>query len=105
MENLVIFLVVIYIIINTILYRLQRRTRDLSLATGTHFLFIPKFDPLSQRINFILLITNLILLIGVSILIFLIFNWIWLSIFLLYVFVGTPIIDIFIITLNNRNNR
>lgn len=97
MENLVIFLVVIYIIIHTILYRLQRRTRDLSQATGIPFLFISKFDQLSQRINYILLITNFILLIGLSILIFLIFGWLWLLIFLFYIFIGISIIDIFIV--------
>lgn len=97
MEKLVIFLTIIYIIIFTILYRLQRRTRDLSRATGISFLFIPKFDQLSQRINYVLLITNFILLIGISILIFTTFNWSWLLIFLSYVFIGTSIIDTFVV--------
>ena len=87
------FLVIIYIIINTILYRLQRRMRDLSRAIGMP-LFIPQ---LTLQVNYIILITNFILLIGVSILIFITFNWLWLLIFLFYVFIGTSIIDMFII--------
>ena len=80
------------IIIYTILYRLQRRTRDLSRATGIRIpLFLPNL--IHGHINFIILVINFILLIGVSILIFIIFNWLWLLVFLFYIFIGVPIIN------------
>jgi hypothetical protein len=90
MELIVCFLVIIYVINNTFVYRFQRTTLGISRQTGDRGL------QATLTPNWIawLYWSNFILLIGLSILIFVTFSWLWLLIFLVYAFVVTPIIGV-----------
>ncbi len=93
MEKLVIFLVVIYIISHTFLYRFQRTTLGIARRIGDRKLqatLTPNWITIIYWINFILLI-------GLSVLIFIEFGWLWTLIFLIYSFIITPLIDILLL--------
>lgn len=92
MEKLVIFLTIIYIISHTFLYRFQRTTLSISRQIGDRKLqatLTPNWITIIYWMNFILLI-------GLSVLIFIEFGWLWTLIFLIYSFIITPLIDIFL---------
>jgi len=93
MEKLVIFLTIIYIISHTFLYRFQRTTLGISRRIRDRKLqatLTPNWITITYWINFILLI-------GLPVLIFIEFNWLWVLIFLIYSFIITPLIDIFLL--------
>ncbi|MFH1162157.1 MAG: hypothetical protein V1696_02685 [Candidatus Jorgensenbacteria bacterium] len=100
MEELVIFLAVASIIIHTFLYRLQRKVRGVSPYTA-----IIESGALNPKFAYWLFCINFILQMGVSVLIFMIFGWLWLLVFLLYIFIGAPTINILLNYLNKRLQR
>ena len=100
MEKLVIFLTIIYIVSHTFLYRFQRTTLSISRQIGDRKL------QATLTPNWITIIywTNFILLIGLSVLIFIEFNWLWVLIFLIYSFIITPLIDILFLPIPSYKN-
>jgi len=90
MELITYFLVIIYIISHTFVYRFQRTTLSIARQMGDRRLqatLTPGWIIWAYWINFILLTV-------LSILIFVTFSWLWLLVFLFYAFIGTSIIDI-----------
>ena len=92
MEKLVTFLIIIYIISHTFLYRFERPTLGIARKMGNRKLQAT----LTPTWVTIIYWSNFILLIGLPILIFREFSWLWALIFLIYSFIITPVINIFL---------
>lgn len=92
MEKLIISLIIVYIISHTFLFRFQRVTLGIARRLNNSELQAI-LTPLWVTIIYW---NNFILLIGLSILIFKEFSWLWTSIFLIYSFIITPLVNFFL---------